>query len=580
MADRTLRSSLRWAFALTWGQRGITIVFTILLAAILGPEAFGVVAMAGVFIALVWLVQEQGVTTAIVQRADLEDEHLDSAFWINLVFCIALGAVVVALSGWWADVNDVPELQGVVSALAVVLVIWGLGIVQQAYLQRELQFQKLAIRTNVASLLGGVVGLVLALMGAGVWSLVAQQITFSVVAVSLMWAVSGWYPRFRFSRRHARDILGFSTSVFVANVGGFVNRRGDVLLIGLFFGPVVVGVYRLADRFVDALMELTTRPVGMVSLPHFSRLQHDREALGATVASCMRLVTLTTMPALLALAATSDYVLAFVGPEWEVGADAMKLLCIVGIVKALVHFTGPLLFAVARPLMRALMLWFIAAINIAALVAVGFALESASEESQLLGMSAARALVSVLVIVPLNLLVIRQLAGISIRTMVPWVVAPLTAGIASIAVVEALTATGILDDAPPLLALVVAGGAAVFTALGVLLALEPRARSELKRVRRMLASARRRPLVAADDPVAFVDGIDGPVEDPDGAEGGFADRGVPDSGTDRLVDTDRIGAPAADGAANADDVGRRNVAPNPPVAQEEPRVGRRHAVDP
>ncbi len=513
MPERTLRSSLRWAFALTWGQRGITTIFTILLAAILGPEAFGIVAMAGVFIAFIWLVQEQGVTTAIVQRENLEREHLDSAFWINLAFCIALGGLIVALSGWWADVNDVPELKNVVSALAVVLVIWGLGIVQQAHLQRELQFQKLALRTNVASLLGGVVGLVLALTGAGVWSLVGQQIATATTSVFLMWAVSDWHPRFRFSPRHAKDILGFSTSVFVANVGGFVNRRGDVLLMGLFFGPTVVGVYRLADRFVDALMELTTRPVGLVSLPHFSRLQHDREALQATVASCMRLVMLTTMPALLALAATSDYVLAVVGPEWEVGADAMKLMCVVGIVKGLTHFTGPLLFAVARPLTRALMLWIIAAINVVAVVGVGMALEASTEEDQLIGMSAARALVSLLVVVPLNLIIIKRLAGLPVRTIAPWAIAPLAAGVASIAVVEGLTATGVLDDAPPLVALAIAGGLAFGTAIAILLALEPRGRSEIRRLRQRLADMRRPDLVAADDSIVLVDGPGSAVED-------------------------------------------------------------------
>ena len=410
--------------------------------------------MAGVFISFVWLIQEQGVSTAIVQRDKLDPEHLDSAFWINFAFCVGLGALIVALSGWWADVNHTPQLQAVVSVLAIDLVLWGLGIVQQAILQRELQFQKLAIRTNLAALLGGVAGLVAALAGAGVWALVIQQITLSATAVTFMWTVSGWRPRFRFSRRHARDILGFSTSVFVANTGGFVSRRGDVLLMGLFFGPTVVGVYRLADRFVDALLELTTRPIGMVSLPHFSRLRHDPDALRETVAKCIRMVTMTTVPALLVLAATSGYVLAFVGPEWTVGADAMKLMCVVGIVKGLVHFTGPLLFAVARPLTRALMLWVIAAINVAAVVIAGQAFEDAVAKNQLIGMSTARALVSVLVVLPINLVIIRQLAGLRVRDLVRWAFAPIAAGIAAIAVVGAISALGVLDGAPPFVALV------------------------------------------------------------------------------------------------------------------------------
>ena len=165
MAEKSLRHSLQWAFALTWGQRGITTVFMILLAAILGPEAFGVVTMAGAFVALIWLVQEQGVSTAIVQRADLDKEHLDSAFWVNFAFCIVLAAVGIALSGWWAGVNSTPELKPVLQVLCLSIVIWGLGIVQEAYVQRGLQFQKLALRTNVAAIVGRRGGLIAAIVG-------------------------------------------------------------------------------------------------------------------------------------------------------------------------------------------------------------------------------------------------------------------------------------------------------------------------------------------------------------------------------------------------------------------------------
>ena len=140
---------------------------------------------------------------------------------------------------------------------------------------------------------------------------------------------------------------------------------------------------------------------------------------------------LTTLPVLLVLAACSDYVLAVIGPEWEVGADAIKLLCVVGIVKGLVHFTGPLLFAVARPLVRAPMLWAIAAINLARHRRRRARPRDRVRDDQLLGMSLSRAPWSrCSSSCPLNLVIIRRLAGISFRSMAPWAVAPTTAGVA------------------------------------------------------------------------------------------------------------------------------------------------------
>ena len=316
------------------------------------------------------------------------------------------------------------------------------------------------------------------------WSLVAQQLTTGFASLFLLWAVSDWRPGFRFSRRHARDLFGFTSGVFLANIGGFVNRRSDTLLMGIFFGPTVVGIYRLADRFVDSILELTMRPVGLISLPHLSLLQRDHAALKRTVATFVRIAMLTTLPALLVFGSCSSYVMAVIGPQWQVGADALLLLCIVGIVKGLVYFTGPLLFAVAKPFFRAIMLWFLAGVSVVTVVAVGYALEGAGEQRQLVGMSGARALVSLFVILPLNLLIISRVAGLRPRTFAPWLPVPLASGLSAMLGVTVLTMTGVLDDASPFVALAVAGGLAVAIAGGIMIAFEPRARAEVRRLRR------------------------------------------------------------------------------------------------
>ena len=200
-------------------------------------------------------------------------------------------------------------------------------------------------------------GIALAVAGFGVWALVAQQLTASSVSVVVYWSLGRWVPRLRFSRAHSRELLGFSVNVFVANMGGFLNRRADALLMGLFFGPAVVGIYRLADRLVDVLLELTMRPVGAVSLPHFSRLQADPEALRQGVRSMHAGCRARHGSRHAHPRGCGDYILAVFGPEWTVGGAALKLLAVVGIAKALVFFSGPLLLALGKPGFRAVMLW-------------------------------------------------------------------------------------------------------------------------------------------------------------------------------------------------------------------------------
>lgn len=487
---RTFLGSLKWAFAMNWGQRSLSAVFTVVLAALLGPHDFGVVAIALVYIQFSYVFLEQGLSTAVIQRESLKPEHLHAAFWMNLAACVVLAAVAVAVSGWWADVNGAPELRDVLPVMSLFLVFEGLMIVQDAYLQRHGQFKKLAVIWNVAALVGGVLGVALALAGAGVWALVVQLLSMDATALVLVWIVSPWKPALRFSPRHARDLVGFSFHVLVANLGGFVNRRADALLVGVFFGPVVVGIYRLADRFVDLLLELTMRPVGIVSLPFFSRLQRDRENLRNAVATCMRVTLIASVPTLLALAACSDFLLAVIGPEWSAGADALKLLALAGIGKAIISFTGPLLFAVGRPAFRAAMLWLFGAASAGAVVAVAGVLESASEEQQIFGVALSRAVLFLVVFVPINLVVVERLTRFGLREFVVMAAAPTAAGSAAVAVVVALREATAIESIPPFPGVVIAGVLAVGAAVGVLLLLDSRSRAYVRALRGLASSFR------------------------------------------------------------------------------------------
>jgi teichuronic acid exporter len=475
---------------MTWGQRGIATAFTFVLAAMLGTHDFGLVAMGLAYVALIQVVLEQGISTAIIQRDKLDDDHVHSAFWLNLAWCLLLAGVSVALSDWWAGANDAPELGNVIVALSGLLVIWGLMIVPKSLLERETRFRELAACWNVGALAGGLCGLALALKGAGVWAFVAQQLVMDGVALVAVVAATRWVPRLRFSRSHARQLLGFSSSVFLANLGGFVNRRADTLLLGLFFAPTTVGLYRMADRIVDLVLEFTARPVLVIALPHFSRFQNDPHALRASVERCVRVTLMITVPALLLVAATSDFLLALLGDEWVAAAEALALLCVVGIVKGLSTPLGPLLFATAKPLLRAAMLWALGALSAMTVVVVGLALEGAAADDQLLGMAASRALLFLLAILPINFAILVRFGGIHLRALLPSARAPLASGAAAFAVVATVNALGLVEGLSPLPAAVLACVPAAAAALAALVLLDPDARAELRSLRADVARRR------------------------------------------------------------------------------------------
>jgi teichuronic acid exporter len=500
MKDRApFRDALKWAFFMNLGQRGVSTVVTFVLAALLGPHDFGLVAIAAVYVAFLQVFLEQGIGAAVIQRERLEPAHLDSAFWMNLLWGLLLTGLSIGLAGWWSAVNHLPELARVIDVLSLLIPISALTVVQQAVLQRDLKFKKLAVRSNISAFLGGTCGVALGVAGAGVWALVAQQLITAAAAHALLWSVSHWVPRARFSTQHARELLGFSVQALLGNVAVFVNRRSDALLIGIFFGPAAVGLYRLADRLVETVITLTTRPVQVVSFPHFSRLQSDPPALRGSVRACMRITLITTIPAMALLAASSEFVMSTLGPAWVGAADPLKVLSAVGIGKALILFTGPLLFAVAKPHFRTIVVWLLALVSTAALVVVALLLRGHPTSEQVLGVALSRALVFVGLFVPISLALIWRVSGVTPRSLLSLAPVPVASGLAAAGVVALVRVTGLVADLPAVLALLIVGGLGAAAGFSVLLVLEPRVRAE---ARALLLVIMRRPLAPPDGSVS------------------------------------------------------------------------------
>ena len=483
---------MAWSFAATGGQQGVGTLVTFVLAVLLGPHAYGLVAIATIYIAFVQLALNQGFSTTIIQRQQLEPSHLDSAFWLNVGWAVVLMGASIGLSSVWADINHAQQLGRIIDVLSVLILIQSLTLVQQSILIRKLDFKKLAIRSNIAAVAGGVVGIVAALEGAGVWALVSQQLVTAFVSLVLLWVVSRWVPRLRFSPRHARELMRFSIQVFAGNLARFLDQRADAMMMGIFFGPVAVGVYRLADRLVDAFVRISNRPVMTFALAHFSRLQDDSDGLRRAVRSCMRLNALATVPFMLLLAACAKQIAGVLGPQWTAAPDVLRLLAVVGISKVFLDYAAALLFAVGKPHLRAVFQWVLAAISAATFAGAAVVLQHHSTRHQVLGIAASRVVLFALVFVPVNLIIVRRLTGNSIRSLLASAREPVAAGFAAVAVVALADRAGLLDEGHPVVRLTLAAALGVATLVGMLALIDPRMREPVERFRR-----RRAPLEVA-----------------------------------------------------------------------------------
>ncbi|NED95096.1 lipopolysaccharide biosynthesis protein [Phytoactinopolyspora alkaliphila] len=463
--------SVGWAFTMDGGGQVLTLVISFALAALLGPRTYGVVAMAMVYVAFVQMVQRQGMASAIIQRKDLSGRHLDTAFWLVLTISGVLTAASVAFAGWWAGVNDLPELRPIIMALSALVVVEALTTVQRALLTRHMNFRALAARSLIGVSAGGVIGIVGALIGWGAWAIVAQQLTTSVVSLAVLWAVSGWRPRFRFSSRCARDLLGFSTGSFLSSIAVFANNRADVLLIGIFFGPFVVGIYQLASRLIDMIVTIASRPVQTVALPELSPHQDEHDEFARRLRRLMRVSAIAALPVLGVLAGVAEPLVGLLGSEWNSTVAVLQVLCLVGLIRVVIVLDGPLVQALGRPFVQAGITWLAAAVSVGTFTAAGLLLQDMPEDRQALWVSVSRAAIYGVLITGIHLVIISRFTSLSLRSGVGAYFPSFVAG--SVGAISGWFTAALITASSPLLGLAVAGALSATIAAGTLLLLEP-----------------------------------------------------------------------------------------------------------
>jgi len=433
------RSAVIWAFLMNWGLRGFSSLFVVVLAAFVGPSDFGLMGIAMAYILFARMLLEQGLTSAVVQRKDLTHGHLNAVFWVTIGVSLLLTGLSWAFAGVWSSwqAEPDPRLAAVIRVLALTLPLTGLTIVQQADLRRRMDFKSLAVRSNVSVLIGGVAGIVSALLGHGIWALVVQSVTFSIVSVLLLWSLGTFRPTRSCSFERFREIASFSGAVFVDTVGNFVNRQADAIVMGLFFGPATVGLYQVGARLRDLVVTLTGRSLTAVSLPELSRFQHDPQAMRKRYLHVVTLAGVSTVPPLALLAACGEALIETLGSKWAPQAaaagTALVLLCLQSVFAPIGMFTSSLLQASGRPLVSAAFTWTGAGLSAISYLVAGVLLRDASVTQQVLGIAGSRVLIVSLITTPAQLLFLRRVCGVrmtsTLRAVWPSLGASAVAGV-------------------------------------------------------------------------------------------------------------------------------------------------------
>ncbi|WP_141242256.1 lipopolysaccharide biosynthesis protein [Leptolyngbya sp. BC1307] len=339
-----------WSAFQDWGSQGIQFVVFFILARLLGPQTFGLIALAQIFLRLIQSLTKQGFTQVLIQKDNLDRSELDTAFWSNIGITSVLTAVCVVLaqqvSVWFKE----PMLAQIIPWLSANFILVALNDVQRALLMREFDYKTIATRTFIAAPISGVIGISMAFSGYGVWSLVGKTLSENAVTVILLWQVSDWRPSFNFSIARFKELFEFQINIVGISVLGTINGQIDNFLVGYYIDSTTLGYYVVANKVVVLVADLLGGATQKIALPMFSRLRADLDKLQKIFCKITQVVSFIAFPVFFGIAIlASEITFVAFGPEWAPAIPLMQILAFAGLQNSVYSFLGELTTAFGKP---------------------------------------------------------------------------------------------------------------------------------------------------------------------------------------------------------------------------------------
>jgi PST family polysaccharide transporter len=413
---RGVSSALRAAAASQVGRQIIQFATTAILARLVAPSEFGLIGMAVIAIAFVTLFRDLGTASALIRARHASPALTSTIFWLNVAIGCLLGASMWLVAPLVASAFGEPRVEPILRVMAITPVISNVGLVHQVLLERALRFD-LLLRVEVgSSLAGGIVGVGLALVGAGVWSLVAQAVTHVAVSAGGLWIASGFRPSRMFRASELRSVARFSLGVSGYSLVNYLNRNADYILIGRFLGAEQLGFYTLAYRLMLYPLQHISQVAGRVMYPVLSRVREDDAEFRRLYLRASGGIAMLTLPVVFGLMATTGpLVLTLLGPRWEPVIPVLTVLAPVALVQTVGAMTGVIYQATGRS--DALLAW---GVGSSVVIVGGFAV---GLQWGIIGVAAAYLVVTLALAYPLFAIPFR-FVGLAVRDLIATVARP------------------------------------------------------------------------------------------------------------------------------------------------------------
>lgn len=307
---------------------GLGFVIGVILARLLSPSDYGLLAMIGVFNAIAFAFLDSGFGSALVRKPNLTEDDTTTAFYFNLVAGVVLFGILWLIAPWVSVFYDKPILTPLVRVEGSLLIVSAFKIVQNTQLSRALNFKAKMIIRVVASICGGITGIIGAYSGLGVWALVAMHIADSLISLVLLWMLSPWRPRGKWSKASFRYLWGYGSKLLASGLLNTIYGNIYPIIIGKFYSAADLGQYTRAKGYAAIPSHSLTGVIQQVTFPVLSQIQDDDARLGNNYRRMLRFMVFIVFPVMIGMAALAHpLVIALVTEKWEQCVPYLQVIC-------------------------------------------------------------------------------------------------------------------------------------------------------------------------------------------------------------------------------------------------------------
>lgn len=322
-------SNFIWRFAERVGAQGVKLFVELVLARILLPDDYGVIALVTVFITILNVFVDSGLGNALIQKKDADDLDFSSVFWFNIVWCLVLYGILFYAAPIIASFYGRVELTNILRILGLQVIISGVKNVQQAYVSRTMQFKRFFFATLGGTIGAAVIGIWMAYHGYGVWALVTQQLFNSLVDTIILWITVKWKPKRLFSLTRLKTLFTYGWKLLISSLLDTTYTEIRQLIIGKRYSSSDLAFYNRGEQFPKFFVGNVNTAIDSVLLPVMSKAQDHADEVKSMTRRAMKISTYVMAPMMMGLAFIGEPVVRLILTEkWLPCVPFMRIFCI------------------------------------------------------------------------------------------------------------------------------------------------------------------------------------------------------------------------------------------------------------